>query len=204
MNRKFRFKGSNIYHGCITLSKKTLDLVDNSGNKYVVGVKRNHKKLYENLIDCCQEKSLDKYEEKIRNKGRNEIRITEVFSNKLNKDNLEKWNSAKSLIKVTRLVETKRSKRIEEAYFISNIIPYQRAKMFGKGIRKHWEIESFHYLKDVTFNEDHWKTRQGNAAENYSLIRNVVLNIFRRKNLDQIQATVEKCANNVKFMMSLI
>lgn len=186
------------------MSKKTLDLIENSGNKYVVGVKRNHKKLYENLEKCCLEKPIERYEERTRNKGRNEERVTEVFSNKLNKENLEKWNSARSLIKVTRTVETKKGKREEEAYFISNIVPYKKAKMFGRGIRKHWEIESFHYIKDVTFNEDNWKTLKGNAPGNYSLIRNVVLNIFRRKNLNQIQATVEKCSNNVRYMMSLI
>jgi predicted transposase YbfD/YdcC len=68
----------------------------------------------------------------------------------------------------------------------------------------HWNIESFHYIKDKTFLEDDWKVKTKNAPANYSIIRNLAINIFRHRGYDQIQEVVEKCANNVGFMMSLL
>lgn len=76
--------------------------------------------------------------------------------------------------------------------------------MFNEGIRGHWSIESFHYIKDVIFGEDASKIKKDNAPCNYSIIRNLVINIFRKNNLHKMQETIERCANNVPFMMSLI
>jgi predicted transposase YbfD/YdcC len=92
----------------------------------------------------------------------------------------------------------------ETSYFISSLSPKTKAKDFNKGIRGHWSVESFHYIKDVVLGEDKMKAKVKNAPTNYSLIRNVVINIFRKNKLESIKAGVEKCANNVKFMLSLI
>lgn len=109
----------------------------------------------------------------------------------------------KSLIQVDRIVTNKEKITVEIAYFISSLSSSTSAKTFNEGIRSHWGIESFHYIKDVTFKEDLWKVTTKNAPANYSLIRNMVINIFRKNNLHNIQETIEKCANNVPFMMSL-
>lgn len=91
----------------------------------------------------------------------------------------------------------------ETAYFISSLSSETKVSVFSLGIRSHWSIESFHYIKDVVFGEDGSKVRTKNAPCNYSLVRNLVINIFRKNNLHKIQETVEKCSNNVPFMMSL-
>ncbi len=92
----------------------------------------------------------------------------------------------------------------EIAYFISDLKPKIGAKYFYEGIRSHWQIEAFHYIKDKTFLEDSWKVRTKNAPVNYSLMRNLSINIFRQHGFECIQAAIEKCANNIPFMMSLI
>jgi hypothetical protein len=55
----------------------------------------------------------------------------------------------------------------------------------------------------VTFREDDWKVRTKNAPANYSLLRNIALNAFRSRGWTNMQAAMEKCANNVSFMRSL-
>ena len=92
----------------------------------------------------------------------------------------------------------------ETAYFISSLSSETEAKIFNEGIRGHWSIESFHYIKDVVFGEDGSKVKTKNAPCNYSIIRNLVIGIFRKNNLHKIQETIEKCANNVPYMLSLI
>ena len=121
----------------------------------------------------------------------------------MNKENKKKWVSVQSIIEIKREVAHQGKNSKEIAYFISDLNPEIGAKYFYQGIRSHWQIESFHYIKDITFLEDNWKVKTKNAPANYSLIRNLAINIFRQRGLNCIQAAVEQCANNVQFMMSL-
>lgn len=127
-----------------------------------------------------------------------------VYTNTLQKANKKKWTSIRSLIEVKREIETHGKSSTEIAYFISDLQPTVGAKYFYEGIRSHWQIETFHYIKDITFLEDQWKVKTKNAPANYSLIRNLAINIFRQHGLHRIQEAIEQCANNVPFMMSLL
>lgn len=126
-----------------------------------------------------------------------------VFNNLENIDT-KKWAGIKSIIKIDRLVKRKGETTQETAYFISSISPKTGAKVFNEGIRDHWSIESFHYIKDVVFGEDRSKVKTKNAPCNYSIIRNLVISIFRKNNLHKIQEAIERCVNNVPYMMLLI
>jgi predicted transposase YbfD/YdcC len=47
-------------------------------------------------------------------------------------------------------------------------------------IRSHWGIEnSVHWILDVAFREDDSRIRKGNAAENFSILRRLVLNLIK-------------------------
>ncbi len=126
-----------------------------------------------------------------------------MFDN-LNNIDTSKWIGLKTTLRVQRIIIHKGKTTKETAYFISSLSPKTGAKIFNEGIRGHWGIESFHYIKDVVFGEDRSKVKTKNAPCNYSIIRNLVISIFRNNNLHKIQETIEKCANNVPFMMSLI
>jgi len=115
-----------------------------------------------------------------------------------------KWESICSFIKVEREVTIRGKLSKEIAYFISDLPPRIGAKYFYEGIRSHWQIETFHYIKDTVFLEDSWKVKKKNAPANYSIIRSMCINIFRQNNLHCIQATIERCANNVPFMRGLL
>jgi predicted transposase YbfD/YdcC len=104
---------------------------------------------------------------------------------------------------VYRKVIVKEKTSIETAFFISSLPPNTPAKIFNEGVRLHWSIESFHWIKDVTFKEDASKVSIKNAPENYSLLRNMAINIFRKNGFHKIQSITEKCANNVSFMMHI-
>lgn len=140
---------------------------------------------------------------KERNRGRTEKRETYVFKADLNTQQQKRWPSVQTIIVVKRTVLEKGREMEETAYFISDLPPETGAEYFAEGIRKHWRIESFHFVKDVTFKEDASQVHTGNSPLNYSLIRTIIINIFRKKGFKCIQAAIEKCANNVPYMMSL-
>lgn len=79
------------------------------------------------------------------------------------------------------------------------------ASEFAEGIRSHWSIEnSLHYVKDVTFNEDRSKIISGNNPANMSIMRNIVINIFRENGYDNLKQAIRLLANNIKKLGGMI
>jgi predicted transposase YbfD/YdcC len=120
------------------------------------------------------------------------------------------WHGLKSIIRVKRTIEYTGGKRKgkvyrETAYYISSLPASTKAKIFNRGIRSHWRIEnSLHYVKDKTFGEDACRIRTGNAPENMSVIRNIVLNIFRENSFQNIAQAIRLVSNEIRQMYELI
>ena len=54
--------------------------------------------------------------------------------------------------------------------------------MINKSVRLHWGVEnSLHWVLDVAFNEDHSRKRAGKAAQNFSLINRITLNLLKNE-----------------------
>lgn len=47
-------------------------------------------------------------------------------------------------------------------------------------IRRHWHIESMHWVLDVAFREDESRTQAGHAGANLGMIRRVAVSLLRR------------------------
>ncbi len=58
------------------------------------------------------------------------------------------------------------------------------AEKFARSVREHWHIENrFHWCQDAVMNEDDCRIRRGNAAELFSSIRHIAMNILRQENV---------------------
>ncbi|MDR1339916.1 MAG: transposase, partial [Prevotellaceae bacterium] len=91
----------------------------------------------------------------------------------------------------------------ETAYFISDVRS-NKARFFAQHIRNHWAIEnSLHWIKDVILNGDKSKTTGGMAAENISIIRNIVINLFRLNGYTSLKYAIELCMNDFKKLLAL-
>ena len=56
------------------------------------------------------------------------------------------------------------------------------AALINKSVRSHWGVEnSLHWVLDVAFNEDHSRKRVRNAAQNFSLINRIALNLLKNE-----------------------
>ena len=68
----------------------------------------------------------------------------------------------------------------ETRYFISSLAG--EARPFGRAVRAHWGIEnSLHWVLDIAFREDDCRVRQGEAAQNFAMLRQVALNLLRQE-----------------------
>jgi predicted transposase YbfD/YdcC len=167
-------------------------------------VKGNQKTLLKQIQHNTGDNDLciDYHVEETQGRGRTEIRKTFIYKDISGISN--EWIALHRLIRVERYVYKKYKKSHETAYYISDIIS-NKAGCFAKHIRGHWGIENrLHWVKDVNLKEDDSKIKKGAAPENFSILRNIVCNIYRANGFDSIKYAIELHANNFKELFELI
>lgn len=172
-----------------------------SGNHYVIGVKKNQRKLYDHIKQLTAQKHVGWFSETELNKGRLEQREVKVYN--LGKNVSENWKGAKQAVWIKRKVKKKGKTSIENAYFISSFEGF--ALLYAYGIRSHWRIEnSLHWIKDVTLREDASKIISGNAPSNISTLKNMALNLLRKNNITEIAKSIRLISNDIRRLCQLI
>lgn len=163
------------------------DIVNKNAD-YVLALKRNQDSLYKEVYDLFQDAQetnfngleWDYFETDEKNHGRHEIRrywtITDVEHLEHGKD----WPQLRS-VGMVELECTSQGETTHDFRFYINSLDGQ-AETFAKAVRGHWGIEnSLHWVLDVSFREDDSRIRKGNAAENFSIIRRLVLNLIKQE-----------------------
>ena len=94
-----------------------------------------------------------------------------------------KWNNLNQIIKIESTREFKNSDKPTETstrYYISSLM--ETAINCQKHIRSHWSIENkLHWSLDVALNEDFSRKRNENAAQNYSILLKIALNLLKNE-----------------------
>ncbi len=111
----------------------------------------------------------------------------------------------KEIVKVKRTTYTlkKELPSLDVSYYISSI--QGSASSYNQGIRSHWAIEnSLHYVKDVTFNEDASLVRTGNAPTNFSIIRNIAINVLRRMDFISFPQAIRMIGGDIGRLMEAL
>ena len=68
----------------------------------------------------------------------------------------------------------------ERRYYSSSLAG--DAPQFGAVVRGHWGIENrLHWVLDIAFHEDDCRVRQGEAAQNFAVLRQMALNLLRQE-----------------------
>ena len=69
--------------------------------------------------------------------------------------------------------------------------------------RNHWQVESFHWVKDTLLKEDASTIRTKNAPENMALLRNLKLFLIKKLGLKPKEGH-ELLFNNTKLIKKII
>lgn len=157
---------------------------------YVLRVKDNHSQLKQDIDDWFaygdQQQFADmhmNYHETIeKSRGRIEIRRCWAIADPLAFEYIrhhEGWADLTTIIRVERECRLPDKTTRETAYYISSL-PADAQRLLA-ATRHHWAIEnSFHWVLDVTFNEDASRIRSGDAAQNMAVFRALALNLLKR------------------------
>lgn len=96
------------------------------------------------------------------------------------------WETINGIIAIRSTVEKKgvaNSQRSEVRYFITSHGSATSAENIGGFVRSHWGVENnLHWQLDVSFGDDSNRMRSGHAAENFSLLNKVALNLLKNEN----------------------
>lgn len=184
------------------MPKKTCQLIIDSGNDYLIAVKSNQPRLYQQIqvnIQLARPTSIDTSVDKTRN--RLTMRTVSVFDDLT--DICSDWSGLKTLIQVERRGWRGGHHYHQTAYYISSLIA--TAEVFQQGIRGHWSIENrLHWTKDVVFLEDRCSTRTGFAPVNCSIIRSIAINILRHYGFSSLTVAQRLIGNDLSQILPLL
>ncbi len=159
-------------------------IVENQAD-YILAVKGNQGSLFEEIQDEFKfSKSIEVDTNVEFGHGRIETRKCSVISEFKFLEKLDnKWNNLCRIIKIDSIREFKNSdKKSEKAtrYYISSLA--DKAVNFQRNIRNHWGVENkLHWNLDVSFSEDASRKRIKNAAQNYSILLKIALNLLKNE-----------------------
>jgi len=183
-------------------AKKTTQLIVERGNDYVITVKGNQPRLFQQLQAASVENQPAlRFTDVEKTRNRVTCRIISVFDDisKIDRD----WSGVKSLVQVDRIGIRQRQPYQQTNYYISSLAA--SAAEFARLIRGHWGIENrLHWIKDVVFQEDTSPLSHHNAARNWSLLRNIVINIARQHGYDSLTKAERFLCHNIPQLFSLL
>jgi predicted transposase YbfD/YdcC len=150
---------------------------------YILALKGNQGNLLEQTEDSFRFLNVVSSDEEIDSgHGRVERRFCTVVNDLSMIEQKEQWQGLKSLVRIEaeRYIKSSGKTETETRFYISSL-PADAA-LLNKSIRSHWGIENkLHWSLDVAFNEDNSRKRAGHAAQNFSVVNRIALNLLKNE-----------------------
>lgn len=157
------------------------------GADYLLCVKKNRKKQYEELADffapCLENNYAPQNVSYARTAdaehGRFEKRECWVCSDVSMFPQTSKWKDVAGVAAIRNTTQEDGKTKSETRYFIYSMAE-TTAESFLAARRAHWAIENgLHWVLDITFREDESRARKDYSAENLNAVRHMAFNILR-------------------------
>lgn len=90
------------------------------------------------------------------------------------------WSGLKSVIQVTSTIHEKSTSTdsVETRWYVSSL--GLNAGQALNCVRSHWQIESMHWVLDMTFREDESRIRKGHGALVFNVMRKIAMALFKQ------------------------
>lgn len=195
--------------GC---QKSIAEKIIDEGGDYVFAVKDNHPKLCAAITD---------YFEMAHNEGltAHGVRSTTTKGKQAGRDEerfyatgpipetlralTDQWKGAKSICQANTCTSRGDKQTSDIRYYISS--RPARVGEFANSARRHWGIESMHWVLDVVFHEDSSRLRTRNATSNMSFTRRFVTTLLKRDTRKKSLRRKRKIAGwNTAFLEKLL
>lgn len=172
--------------GC---QKKIAEQIVEGGGDYLMTVKGNQEKLYEEIEAFFQREfendfkgeRLSQYEKSEEGHDRRESRCYVVVENPEGISERENWPSLNVVgMCYSERTEGGKKEMTNVRYFIGS--KKAKARYYGQKTRNHWAVENnCHWQLDVTFREDANQVRERTAQANLAVVRRLALNLTKQE-----------------------
>lgn len=210
--------GAVVTMDAMHCQKETAEKVIVNGGDYVLQLKANQGKFYEDVYAMFDEKYMDVsdkegeyeiYSTLEKNSGRIEKRTCYVLKEiSFFTDYLAEWKNLKKIFAVKREVEQRGKKTIEISCYLSS--KNASAEKLLSYTRKHWQVESFHWLLDMNYDEDKSKVINKNSQICLNILRKYSITILKNyiENHDvkrkALSANMRKCMLNEEYLEDVL
>jgi len=184
---------------------KTLLPIAESGGVFLVGLKKNQKKLYHQMVDDCTDKKYlyQRRERPKKGHGRIEKRHYQCYDIS-KKEVAKRWQKMdfQTLIAVERRREIANTgKKTEQVgYFLSNLKVNNRqaADELFDAIRNHWQVEVNNYRRDCTLKEDKMRCTSTSTVQTMAVCRTLTIKLFQNSEVINKCELMDMFADNFK------
>lgn len=176
-------EGSVVTIDAMGCQKKIAEKIIEHKADYVLALKENQPELLEQVVDEFRFSPINENETTVDyGHGRIETRRCSVINCFDLVESHTEWKNMRSIIRIESIREFKGKDRIEKStrYYISSLDT--TARELQKIVRSHWAVENkLHWSLDVAFGEDLNRKRINHAAQNFSLINKIALNMAKNE-----------------------
>ena len=211
-------KGMIITADAMHCQKETAEKIINNGGDYVLQLKANQKGFYEDVYAMFDDKYMDEtdknceyetYKTEEKSHGRIEKRTCYVLNEiAYFTDYLANWKGLKKIFAVVREVEKDNKITKEISCYLSS--KNTTAENLLSYTRNHWQVESFHWLLDMNYDEDDSRVINKNSQECLNIIRKYAISILKKyiENNEvkrkALSANMRKCMMNERYLESVL
>lgn len=175
-------KGCLVTIDAVGCQRAIVEQIVKGGADYLIAVKGNQGQLEQDIEDTIRFCKPDSQDQQVdTGHGRVETRTCSVYTDLSHIQNPERWPrfAAVVCVEAKRYIKSTKAEHTEKRYYMASVT---EAKYINLSVREHWGIEnSLHWILDVAFREDHSRKRNGNAAENFSLLCRIALNLLKNE-----------------------
>lgn len=157
------------------------------GGDYIFSLKGNQGNLSDDVDLYMQDventgKQISSYTDVDKGHGRIETRTCVVSHNvEWLRERHPKWHTIQCIIQIHSTRDDGKTITTETRTYISSFKSSPKEALTA--IRNHWGIESFHWVLDMSFNEDYSRIRKGNAPQVMAIIRHAAFNLLQHNKL---------------------
>ena len=91
-----------------------------------------------------------------------------------------RWSGLKSVIKITsEVIEKSTGKKTQETRWYISSLDLNTSQALD-AVRSHWQVESMHWVLDMTFREDESRIRRVHGALMFNVLRKISLNLLKQ------------------------
>jgi len=190
---KLAIKGCLVTADAMSCQKKIAHQIIKQEADYLLAVKKNQRNLHRAIEDHFADywartpKDLpnDQAFSTTADSAHSRGEYRRCWTQDISEQTIFKAWGAKTVAAVQYDREAGQTKTTDVRYFISS--REMSASEVVRASREHWQVENnLHWVLDVAFNEDQSRARQGYAAKNLAVVRQVALNLLKQDTTEKV------------------